>query len=224
VAVALLLLPRPAQKLSAQNDYYYNAGSRQRQQNQNYYNYPVNNQYYNSPTANSAAGSFGLTSDAQTYCLGQIPTYTITAPLSWSGQTISWTSSHNGIVTQNSFMLSNNGSQSFWSASGNTWQSGDEGQWTKTALINGQNQVLTLTVQNCGNTGSQTTSSTGFGGSAGSYGDPVLGGSVGSYGDPSIGGSSANTSVNNPANTNLNSYPSGSYIAPNGYICSPPTH
>ncbi len=85
------------------------------------------------------------------------------------------------------------GSNGTWSGTGNQWDNGMMGSWQKTASINGATQTITFTVTTCGNSGTGY-NNTGYGG----YPTPTP-----------------------PVYTN-GYYPPGSYVAPNGYICSPP--
>lgn len=100
---------------------------------------------YNAPVNSN---TFTLSSDKQQYCLGDTPTYSLRASLSWANQTINWTSIHNGQTTSAAFTVDFSGG---WSQQGRVWQPGDEGSWQKIARINGQSRTINLSVQNCGN-------------------------------------------------------------------------
>ena len=225
--LALGLLPRVADRLSAQYYNPYNTGT------------PMN--YYSGNTS----GGFSLNSN-NSYCVGQTPVYTITAPSAMANQTIYWTSSHNGaMANQMTFTLNSSG---YWSASGNSWGSGDVGQWTKSAAISGNTQSLNFSVQNCGNVlGSNT--------NTGTFGNPAsfIGTSNDTFGagpnaaniafpvntvnnSSPINSTNGFNTVNTPApvylangtvlngnqTTNGNSSAGHSYYDQNGYLCKPP--
>jgi hypothetical protein len=118
--------------------------------NYNYQNTGSNNLPY------PVTGNFSLTSDSPSYCVGQTPTYTITAPPSWSNQRILWSSAQNNnynITNSDVGVLTSGGQygQATWSRSGDAWQPGHIGHWVKTANINGMQQMLQFDVRDCGN-------------------------------------------------------------------------
>ncbi|MDR3642705.1 MAG: hypothetical protein P4L74_03720 [Candidatus Doudnabacteria bacterium] len=202
LATGLILLPRAADKLSA--DYY---GTQTGAVNGDA---PANTTAYNyNGTTTGSSGSFSLTSN-NSYCVGQIPVYTITAPSSWGGQTISWTSAHNGAAaSQTSFTLGSGGT---WSASGNSWITSDVGIWTKTATISGQTQSLNINVQNCGNTNGtgQSNNSNGTIGNS-SY----IGNGTGTFGAGPNAMNTAfpvNTGTNNNGSNSSGSFGNSNYI------------
>jgi|GEM_PF-4420601 len=212
VTAVFAFLPRTTEKLEADTCYNDQSCSY-------YYGQPFNTPTPSSPNTypsssssgnrQALSGSFTLTSN-NSYCMGQIPRYTVRAPAAWAGQTIRWTSMWRDQITlENSYVLGPDGT---WSESGNMWDAGTLGPWTKKAEINGVTQTITFTVSDCGSRVANT--ATNEGSSQNTY--------------PSNSYSQTPQPYTPPANYNNISGPyynaGPAYTDSNGYYCQPPTY
>lgn len=99
---------------------------------------------------------YNLTINKTSFCVNEVPTYTVTGDKALVGNKILWSSYFNGQTTGEidsdyGFVLAAQNNQAYWSAAGNAWTAANIGSWRKTANVNGIKKSVDFAVRDCSN-------------------------------------------------------------------------